>query len=279
MHAAVGTLGSILLDELGDRVRTLRNQRGWSQRSLCEMAGISPRYLVQLEGGQANVSLNRLAPIAGALEVSLVRLLAGLGPVRDTPDRLATAVARLEPARQAELLRRANQLPAKIALIGLRGAGKTTIGRGAADALGCPFILLDDRVQVRAGMSLAEIFEFHGAERYRQLCVEVLREILDDEPGILEVGGSVVQDPDAWELLERNSRVIWLQATPEEHLRRVFAQGDLRPMEGRGDVLGELRAILGNREPLYGRAEAHIDTDAIGLAGAIQRVVDVFSGA
>lgn len=268
-----------MLETLGDRVRALRTEKGWSQRSLCELAGISPRYLVQLEAGQANVSLNRLAPIAAALEVSLVRLLAGLGPIRDPADRLASAVIELEPTRQAELLRQANQLPAKIALIGLRGAGKTTIGRRVAASIGCPFILLDERVQEHAGMSLAEIFEFHGAERYRELCVEALREILDDEPGILEVGGSVVQDPDAWELLDRNSRVIWLQATPEEHLRRVFAQGDLRPMEGRGDALGELRTILGNREPLYARAEMHIDTDVSGIDGAVRRVVATFSGA
>jgi len=233
---------------------------------------------VQLESGQANVSLNRLASIAEALDVSLVSLLAGLSAVIDPADRLASVAITLCPRRLDELLREVDQQPAKISLIGLRGAGKTSIGRRAAKYLDCPFILLDDQVQARAGMSLAEIFEFHGAERYRELCVAALRDILDDEPGVLEVGGSVVQDPDAWELLARNSRVIWLQATPEEHLRRVFAQGDLRPMEGRGDALGELREILRAREPLYARADAHIDTDATGIDGAVAQIVAVATG-
>jgi len=264
-----------MLNALGERVRTLRTERGWSQRALCALAGLSPRYLVQLESGQANVSLNRLAPLAEALEVSLVSLLAGLGPVRDPVDRIASATRDLDPERQLELLKAIDSAPAKVALIGLRGAGKTTIGRAAARLLGCPFILLDDLVQERAGMSLAEIFEFHGADRYRELCVDALKDVLDEEPGVLEVGGSVVQDPHAWELLDRNSRVIWLQATPEEHLQRVIAQGDLRPMEGRGDALGELRAILRDREPLYARAEIHIDTDATGVEEAVARVASL----
>ncbi len=267
----------MLLEVLGGRVRALRNERGWSQRNLCDLAGISPRYLVQLEAGRANVSLNRLAPIAAALDVSLVRLLAGLGAVRDPADRLASAVIGLDPARQTDLLRQANQLPAKIALIGLRGAGKTTIGRRVSDIIGCPFVVLDERVQERAGMSLTEIFEYHGADRYRALCVQALYEILDDKPGILEVGGSVVQDPDAWELLDRHSRVIWLQATPEQLLKRVFAQGDLRPMEGRDDALGELRTILESRAVLYARADTRIDTGATGIEGAADQIVAAFS--
>jgi XRE family transcriptional regulator, aerobic/anaerobic benzoate catabolism transcriptional regulator len=266
-----------LLESLGERVRALRTARGWSQRALCAEAGLSPRYLVQLEAGQANVSLNRLAPLAKALGVSLVSLLAGLGTVRDPADRMASALLSMSPDRQRELLRSVDPRPAKLSLIGLRGAGKTTIGRRVATSLNCPFILLDDWVQDQAGMSLAEIFEFHGADRYRQLCVTALRQILDDQPGVLEVGGSVVQDPDAWDLLHRHSRVIWLQATPEEHLRRVFAQGDLRPMEGRGDALGEIRTILQSRASLYARADTHIDTHATGIEGAVRAVLASFS--
>jgi len=266
-----------LLKSLGERVRSLRTALGWSQRALCAEAGISPRYLVQLEAGQANVSLNRLAPLAEALDVSLVSLLAGLGSVRDPADRMAQAILDLTTDRQQELLRSIDPRPSKLSLIGLRGAGKTTIGRRVATALNCPFILLDDWVQDQAGMSLAEIFEFHGADRYRQLCVAALRQILDGQPGVLEVGGSVVQDPDAWDLLHRHSRVIWLQAPPEEHLRRVFAQGDLRPMEGRGDALGELRTILESRESLYARADTHIDTHATGLDGAVREVLASFT--
>jgi XRE family aerobic/anaerobic benzoate catabolism transcriptional regulator len=128
-------------------------------------------------------------------------------------------------------------------------------------------------------MSLAEIFEYHGAERYRELCVDSLREILAQPDGcILEVGGSVVLDPTAWDLLSHGSEVVWLYASPVAYLQRVVDQGDLRSMEGRHGALGELRAILAEREPLYARATHHLDTVDIGQVGATGAVVGLFSG-
>ncbi len=223
-----------MLPEIGHRIRALRQERGLSQKALCGAAGVSPRFLVQVESGEANPSIARLADLAGPLGVTLSALLEGLGP----------------------------NVERKTGLVGLRGAGKSTIGALLAESTGCGFVVLDREVERLAGMSLAEVFEFHGVERYRALAREALAEVLA-RPGdaVIEVGGSLVTDEELYARLRAGCRVVWLRASPEEHLRRVREQGDLRPMRGRSDALGELREILAAREPLYGLAEVQIDTD------------------
>jgi len=224
-----------VLLEIGHRIRARRQERGLSQKALCSAAGVSPRFLVQVESGEANPSIARLAALAEPLGVTLSALLEGLGP----------------------------NVERKTALVGLRGAGKSTIGAVLADRTGCELVVLDREVERLAGMSLAEVFEFHGVERYRALAREALAEILA-RPGdaVIEVGGSLVTDEELYARLRAGCRVVWLRASPEEHLRRVREQGDLRPMRGRSNALGELREILTAREPLYGLAELQIDTDA-----------------
>ena len=266
-----------ILGVLGARIRQMRLARGWSQRELGGRASVSPRFLVQLESGEGNVSVRRLADVAGALGASLVSLLAGLGPVDDLADRFAAKALSLDPVGAADLLD-GLRLPsiAKVSLLGLRGAGKTAVGRQAAARIGCPFVELDRRVEEQAGMTLAEVFEYHGPERYRELSVAALRQVLAQPAAVvLEVGGSVVLDPTVLELLDSRTRLVWLRATAEEHLRRVRAQGDTRPMAGRADPLGELRAILAAREPLYARAAHHVDTVNAGEMGAVDAVVAV----
>ena len=191
---------------------------------------------------------------------------------------MAAAFPRVDAGTQAEILHQVCGEARKVALIGLRGAGKSTIGQRAARELGCAFVQLDERVCEHAGMTLGEIFEYRGAEWYRALCVEALQEILTaPEPSILEVGGSVVLDPTAWDLLRRGSLLVWLHATPEAHLQRVRDQGDHRPMEGREDALGELIAILAERQPRYALAPHHIDTVAAGPDGAVMELLRAFS--
>jgi XRE family aerobic/anaerobic benzoate catabolism transcriptional regulator len=218
--------------------------------------------------------LLRLSELAQALDCSLVSLLAGLGPIDDGLDVLAGEALRLGPEAQQDLLRSVQRRGDKIALIGLRGAGKSTIGAMAAERAGCVFVELNRRVEEVAGMSLGELFEYHGAEGYRAAAIEALEQVLS-EPGraIIEVGGSLVLDERAMELLKEHSRMVWLQASPEEHLRRVREQGDVRPMAGREDALGELRAILEQRAPLYGQALEHVDTVALGVEGAVRAVL------
>ena len=263
-----------LLTQLGLRIRGMRSERGWSQAELASRAGVSRRFLVQIEAGEGNASLMRLGELAQALDCSLVRLFAGLGPVEDPLDRLAASAAKLSSEARHDLLREVQDRRDKIALIGLRGAGKSTIGSLAATQAGVPFVELDRRVEQVAGMSLAELFEYHGAEGYRDRAIEALEQVLE-EPGaaILEIGGSLVLDERAMVLLREHARMVWLQASPEEHLRRVREQGDVRPMSGRSDARGELEGILARREPLYSQAPEHLDTVSLGVEGAVQALL------
>lgn len=267
-------LPSPLLMALGERIRAARNGRGWSQRALAAAAGLSPRFLVGMESGAANVSLLKLSGLAAALDVSLVDLLAGLGPVSDTTDRVAAAMREMPVEERDHLVLEMDLFKKeKVALVGLRGAGKSTIGNRVADQVGCPFVELGPLVEERAGMSQTEIFEYHGAEHYRSLSHEALEAALA-QPGalVLEVGGSLVLDEAAYGLLREHTHVVWLSASPEEHLRRVLDQGDTRPMAGRDDALGELRAILARREGLYAMAGTRLDTETLGLEGAVSEV-------
>jgi len=235
-----------LLEQVGGRVRELRTARSWTQKQLAERAGMSVRFLGQLEAGGANVSLVRLAEVAQALETSVVSLI--------------------EP--QAARV--------KIALVGLRGAGKSTVGSQAATQLAWPFVELDTRVQHLSGMALSDIFEIHGSAGYHRFCVGALEVLLSDpEPAIIEVGGSVVANPQAWRLLEQRTLVVWLRAPAEAHLARVLDQGDTRPMEGFGDALDHLRDLLGAREPLYQRAGASLHTEELGLSGTVAALTEL----
>ncbi len=268
-------MSAALLSGLGARVRALRTARGWSQRELARRAGVSPRFLVQVEQGAGNLSLSRLAQLSEALEVSPVSLLRGLGPVRDALDRVASAAAELpEAERRRLLLELGGEERVKLALVGIRGAGKTTLGRALSERLGWPFLALDRMVQARAGMSLAAIFEYGGAERYRALSRALLEELLaDGEAAVLEVGGSLVSDAPAWELLLRRARVAWLRAGPAELLRRVRAQGDLRPMAGWEDPRGALEAIIAERSPGYAKADFVLDTESVDVAGGVEALI------
>jgi XRE family aerobic/anaerobic benzoate catabolism transcriptional regulator len=262
---------------LGERLRRLRTDLGLSQKRLCEEAGVSKRFLIQLEAGESNVSIIRLSDVARALDCSLVTLLRGLSAKRDLLDNVAVAVHEMPTAQQAEFKKRFNP-KSKVALIGLRGAGKSTVGRGVSERIGCEFIELARLVESREGMSVAEMFEYHGAEWFAKASLEALRSVVrEDGEAVIEVGGSMVLDAAAWDEISNNCRSVWLMASPERHIERVLAQGDTRPMAGRADPLGELRRILTERTPIYERAHLHIDTESLGVEGSISAVVDVMS--
>ena len=236
---------SPLLEALGGRLRARRLEAGLTQADLAERAGVSPRFLVQLETGRGNISVSRLAELCSVLDLPLYALFRGLGP------------------RGRE----------KIALVGLRGAGKSTVGAALARELAVPFIETVREVEVAAGMSLAEIFELRGEAFFQALEARVLAEVLDRPgPAVLATGGSVVGSPEAWRLLRERARTVWLQAAPASHLERVRAQGDLRPMRGRPDALLELEAILRDRAALYAQADLSLDTDRLGVAGVVERL-------
>lgn len=257
-----------LLDELGSRVRGARAGRGWTQAELARRAGVSARFLVDLEAGSGNISVLRLAEIAQALEVSLATLLGGLGPVPDEADRLLA----LDPGQRRAALAAVAGV-SKVALVGLRGAGKSTVGPLLAARLGARFVEVDAEVEAAAGMRLGEIFEYHGAARYRELERSVLERLVATSGRVvLATGGSLVTATETWEWLRRCARTAWLTASPASHLSRVEAQGDVRPMRGRPDALAELKAILRERDPLYGQAELRIDTEGRPVAAVVDEL-------
>ncbi len=236
-----------LLTRIGTRVRRERVDRGLSRRQLSESSGVSERFLAQLEGGSGNISLLRFAEVARALGVQPSTLLAA--------------------AEQGEAPLRS------VALLGLRGAGKSTVGAAVAKRLGMAFVEVDQRIEQAAGLSLGQLFELHGEGYYRRLEHDVLTTVLSGPvPVVLAPGGSIVSSPDNFTLLRAHCRTIWLRARPEDHWARVIQQGDHRPMAKNPQAFEELRALLSNREELYASAEHTVDTAERSVAAVVKQV-------
>jgi XRE family aerobic/anaerobic benzoate catabolism transcriptional regulator len=249
-----------LLVDLGERLRARRRALGLTLRDLAQTSDVSERFLVLLEGGRANVSILRLDAIARALDTTASALLAATPSEQPLPS----------PAPRGPL----------VALLGLRGAGKTTLGSLAASRLAVPFIELDSRVVARAGMSLGEIFEMHGAAYFRRLEREELERLVTaGERGIIATSGSLVTDHDSFELVRRVAVTVWLRARPQDHFQRVIDQGDARPMANRAGAMDELKALLRARRALYELADHVIDTSALGLERSIDRLVKIVNAA
>ena len=223
------------LARLGDRVRAWRSANSTTRKALAATSGVSERYLAQLEAGQGNISVLLLRKVARAMGVPVESL------VRDAPDQDAAG--------------------RRVALLGLRGAGKSSLGEKLAGALGVPFIELDREVEREAGAGLGEVFAMYGQEAYRRFERRALERVLRaHDNAVIAAGGSLVTDPDTYRLLLDNCRTVWLKAKPEEHMSRVIAQGDMRPFKGRSAALDEIRTLLADRDRLYARAGATIDT-------------------
>jgi XRE family aerobic/anaerobic benzoate catabolism transcriptional regulator len=237
---------SAYLARLGDRVRAWRAAHGTTRKVLAQSSGVSERYLAQLEAGEGNISVLLLRKVARAMSVPVEQL------VRED-----------EPAPAAE----------RIALLGLRGAGKSTLGKKLAEQLGLPFIELDHEVEKEAGTKLSEVFAMYGQDAFRRFERRALERVLREEAhAVIAVGGSLVTDPSTYDLLLRSCRCIWLKASPEEHMSRVIAQGDMRPFKGRSAALGEIKKLLADRDPLYARAGATIDTSGKSLKQSLDQL-------
>jgi XRE family aerobic/anaerobic benzoate catabolism transcriptional regulator len=256
------------LDRLGERVRTLRNQRGMTRKALAQHAEVSERYLAQLESGEGNCSIVLLRRIARAIGVPLPQLVSeGAEPPLDAV-LFSQFIERLPPAalkEARELVMRefggATERRGRIALIGLRGSGKSTLGALLAKKRGVPFIELDREIEQVAGASLGEIFELFGQERFRSAEREALDRVLArHKEFVMATSGSIVTDPATLELLLSSCFTVWMRARPDEHMARVIAQGDKRPMGSNPRAMDDLHAILRSREPLYAKADATLET-------------------
>jgi XRE family aerobic/anaerobic benzoate catabolism transcriptional regulator len=258
-----------------------------SRKVLSRASGVSERYLAELERGAGNASLLVLRQVADALGVEVAQLV---GDEAERPIDLALAVhhlERLSPADLAEARRLLAQrfgtvraARGRMALVGLRGAGKTTLGQRAAEALGVPFVELDREVERASGMELSEIFASHGQAMYRRLerqCLETV--IARFDRVVIATGGSLVTEPATYDLLLSSCFVVWLSARPEEHMGRVLAQGDLRPMAEGPQAMDDLKAILESRTTLYAKADAQVDTSGTTEAEALAGLLTAAAGA
>jgi XRE family transcriptional regulator, aerobic/anaerobic benzoate catabolism transcriptional regulator len=263
------------LSELGGRVRAWRARRGMTRKQLAADSGLSERFLADVEGGKGNVSINSLEAAARALNITILELL------QDAPRpafaRVHSLLARLDDAQ----LDQAYSMLAgtfgagdeqgreqRIALIGLRGAGKSTLGAQLAAQRGVPFIELDREIEREAGTSMNEILLLHGQAGYRRYERRALFRIAEEHADgvVMTTGGSIVSERETFDLLQSRFYCVWLKASPEEHMSRVVAQGDMRPFDAtRGasaEAMEDLRRILASREALYARADAVVDTAA-----------------
>ena len=240
-----------LLEELGRRLREARQGRGLSVAEVAERADISRRYLTDAEAGRANPSLLVLARLAAALGLELKRLCDL--PVHD---------------RRGE----------RVALVGLRGAGKSTVGPRLAVALEAPFVELDRRIEELAGMQVGEVFELRGAEGFHALEAEALEHVLaEGHRLVIATGGSIVDAPRTFARLRETCRTVWLRADPDQHFDRVVAQGDQRPMQDRPRAREELRELLARREPQYALCDQAVDTSDLEVDGVVARVLACFA--
>jgi XRE family aerobic/anaerobic benzoate catabolism transcriptional regulator len=254
---------------LGGRVRQARNRRGMTRKIVAREADVSERHLAQLEAGEGNVSIVLLRRIATALNVSLVELFAPEVEEPAEKQLIQRFLERLPAHRLEEVVFRLTRdfsdeekaRRKRIALVGLRGAGKSTLGSKLAQETNAPFIELDHEIEKDTGMPLADIFSLYGQSGYRAIEKRTLERVLRDyDRAVLSVGGGVVSEKDTYDYLLSNCYAVWIKAQPEEHMSRVIAQGDFRAMAENDQAMEDLRRILEAREPLYRKADMSLDT-------------------
>jgi XRE family transcriptional regulator, aerobic/anaerobic benzoate catabolism transcriptional regulator len=277
-------LESGFLEQLGQRVRTMRALRGMSRKVLAKVSGISERYIAQLESGKGNVSIVLLRRVSNAMGAHLEDLIPSTEPAPDwpvirdlvrkaTPNQIAQARDVLAGHGGGASAQRPSF--AGIALIGLRGAGKSTLGKLLAKRIGWSFVELNKEIEAQNGLSVAEIIALYGQEGFRRMEQAALGQLLArKELTVLATGGGIVSEPLTFDLILSSFYTIWLKAEPEEHMARVRRQGDLRPMADDRSAMAELRTILLSREPLYARASATVDTAGLSVEEAAARLID-----
>ena len=278
---------SPLLQALGERVRNLRARRGLTRRSLASSAQVSERHLANLEYGTGNVSILVLEQIAQALQCSMAELLGDVTAssaewllLRELLEGRGEADLRRVRLAAGEILGTASSgdpnKASRTALIGLRGAGKSTLGRMLAEHLNVPFLELNQEIERVAGCSVREIYDLYGAgayRRYERRALEEAVQIYSDV--VIATPGGIVSDPATFNELLSHCTTVWLQAKPEEHMGRVVAQGDTRPMAANPEAMDDLRRILDGRYAFYSKADHVIDTSGKTLQQSLRQLQNV----
>ncbi len=259
---------SDLLSRIGARVRARRQELGYSLKALAAASGLSPRFLSDVEAGRGNIAVGRLEQVARALDLPVAALVSEqrVPGLRGSIEALLDGRTEVELARLSRLLELAVgvRAPQVIALLGLRGAGKSTVGASAGKELGLPFVELADRVEVLAGMPLSEIFGFHGEPYYRRLEKHCLATLLEEGTScVVALPGGIVGNDEAFSLVQDSCFSIWLKAEPAEYWNRVLAQGDYRPIRGREDAMQELKRLVETRAEQYRRADLVLETSGV----------------
>jgi len=269
------------LQSLGKRVRNLRDRRAITRKVVASDAKVSERHLAQLEAGEGNVSIVLLGRIAGALNVSLAELLTPEAHQSPEKQVIQRFLERLPPARLENVIARLTREFSKeeetrrsrIALIGLRGAGKSTLGAKLAHETNTPFIELDREIEKDTGIPLAEIFSLYGQPGYRAIERRTLERVIGEyDRAIFSIGGGVVSEEETYDYLLSHCYTIWIKAQPEEHMSRVIAQGDFRAMAGSDRAMEDLRRILEAREPLYRNADMVLDTSGAAVEESFSKL-------
>ena len=273
------------LKALGERVRSERARRGVTRKQLAQSAYVSERFLAQLETGHGNISIIRLRRIAHALELGVERLAQERN--EEVPE-IAGTIALLEKLKPEERRRAQSMLLEKfgvkseeerrgrVALVGLRGAGKSTLGALLAERMGAPFIELDRRIEQESGVKLSAVFDLYGPAGFHRMEREALERVVEtNERFVLATGGSIVNEPETFSRLRSACYTVWLKAKAEDHMQRVIAQGDKRPMAGSQWAMADLRKILAGREPLYEKADASLNTSGKTLKQAAAELAAV----
>ncbi len=267
------------LKALGQRIRALRVAAGESIEHLARRAEISPRFLSEIEAGRGNVSVARLDQIADALGEPIQNLIPAAKDDISLRGRIWELLEGCQTKDLDELhawlsARRKKRVERSIALVGVRGAGKSTIGKLLAARLGLAFVEFDALIEREAGISLTEIFRIHGEEYYRKHEQAVMERFLYKSPrAVIATGGSLVTAPETWALVRRECHTVWLKARPREHWDRVIAQGDTRPMVNNPEAMDELKVLLKTREPLYAQSEMVVDTSHHSIAQSVDLIV------
>ena len=273
---------------LGERVREARARRGMTRKILARDSEVSERYLAQLETGQGNISILLLRQISSALDIPVEALVLE-GP--EPPVDLVHTTEFLRRLPAAELVEARRLLVqhfggvdlearrGRVALIGLRGAGKSTLGAMLAHRLEIPFIELDRLIEQESGVGLSAIFDLYGQGGFRRLERRCLDQVIERHPRfVLATGGSLVSEPATFERLLTMCFTVWLRAAPEQHMQRVIAQGDMRPMADNRESMSDLRRILEVREPLYRKADATLNTSNHGVEESLKALIEEVNG-